>query len=350
MSEVTKDRLLQTIRRLAEAKGQTWLSLKQFLTESGITSYQLNRHFVRWNDAVAAAGLQPLDRRGRPDKPRGKAKQELLTLAGEIATKLGRRMMSQAEFMKEAGISYRPIHRLFGSWELFVQQAGLELHPAHKRRIPDDHLFEEFFRIVSELGRFPSYQELSLAKYSPGTFERRFGGYSDFKVRASQYGLDHGLVKRDIAKQELAKPSRQREDGVSYEQLSDRPVLGHRIDFRGLVHAPVNELGVVYLFGVLSEELGFVVESVQSGFPDCQAKRRLRRDRWQSIRIEFEFKSSNFLTHGHDLGQCDMIVCWEHDWTDCPIEVISLKAIVDKGSAEQGAPPDGNPTGPHWRR
>lgn len=330
MNEITKDQIVQTIRHLAKSKRQTWLSHKDFLAESEITSYQLKKHFIRWNDAVAAAGLQPLDRTGRPDKTRGMTKQELLTLANQITSRLGTRRMSQSEFTEEAGISYRPIHRLFGSWESFASEAGLQLHPAHKQKIPDESLFEEFFRITSELGHFPSYQELSLAKYSSGTFERRFGTYSDFKVHVLAYGLDHGLVEPSIAKQELAKPSRQREQGVSYGRLNDRPVLGHRIDFRGLMHAPVNELGVVYLFGILSQELGFVVESVQSGFPDCQAKRRLPKGRWQSVRIEFEFKSSNFIAHGHNLTQCDMIVCWEHDWTDCPLEVVSLKEIVEK--------------------
>lgn len=333
MTEITKDKIIQTIQKLSKSKGQSWLSNDEFLAESEITSYQLRRHFFRWNDAVSAAGLQPLDNKGRPDKPRGMTKQDLLALANQISSRLGRREMSQSEFTKEAGISYQPIRRLFGSWESFVSEAKLQLHPAHKQKIPDESLFKEFFRITSEVGHFPLYQELRLTKYGTGTFERRFGTYSNFKVHALQYGLDHGLVEPNIAKQEMGKPSRQRVQGVAYEPLTDRPVLGHRIDFRGLLHAPVNELGVVYLFGILSQELGFVVESIQSGFPDCHGKRKLSKDRWQSIRIEFEFKSSNFISHGHNLTQCDIIICWEHDWTDCPLEVICLKEIVEKDRA-----------------
>jgi hypothetical protein len=30
------------------------------------------------------------------------------------------------------------------------------------------------------------------------------------------------------------------------------------------------------------------------------------------------------------LEACDVIVCWENDWKDCPIEVIALKEIMDK--------------------
>jgi hypothetical protein len=27
---------------------------------------------------------------------------------------------------------------------------------------------------------------------------------------------------------------------------------------------------------------------------------------------------------------CDIIVCWEHDWPDCPIEVIELRDVIRK--------------------
>lgn len=254
----------------------------------------------------------------------------MLSLADDVAKKLGLTTISQAEFAKQAGTSYRPIHRLFGSWESFAREAGFELHPAYKRRIPDEELFGEFFRITSELGRFPSYQDLSRSNYSVGTFERRFGNYSGFKMAAMAYGIQQSLIQPEVAEQEVLKPHRQKEATPAYERLQDHPILGERIDFRGLIHAPVNELGVVYLFGILSQELGFVVESVQSEFPDCHAKRRLPKDKWQTVRIEFEYKSSNFLGHKHDLTGCDMIVCWQHDWSNCPLEVLSLGDFVKK--------------------
>jgi len=50
--------------------------------------------------------------------------------------------------------------------------------------------------------------------------------------------------------------------------------------------------------------------------------------RWQRVRIEFEFQSRNFLQHFHDPEQCDLIVCWEHNWTECPLEVLELKKVI----------------------
>ncbi|HET8926036.1 MAG TPA: hypothetical protein VFN26_23830, partial [Candidatus Acidoferrum sp.] len=109
-----------------------------------------------------------------------------------------------------------------------------------------------------------------------------------------------------------------------------RPSYGHPIDFRGLRHEPVNEQGVVLLFGMVAKELGYIVEAVQSGFPDCEAKRQIAPQRWQRVHIEFEFESRNFRDHGHPLTGCDVIVCWRHNWPDCPphIEILELSSVI----------------------
>jgi hypothetical protein len=50
--------------------------------------------------------------------------------------------------------------------------------------------------------------------------------------------------------------------------------------------------------------------------------------RWESVRIEFEYRSRNFHEHGHDPAGCDVVVCWEHDWPGCPVEVLELRGAV----------------------
>jgi len=108
---------------------------------------------------------------------------------------------------------------------------------------------------------------------------------------------------------------------------SDTSIVGDLINFRGLVYAPLNENGVIYLFGKVTEDLHMYVEEIKPGYPDCIA-RRFTGKGWERIRVEFEFRSSNFKLHGHDPKDCDVIVCWTHDWKDCPIEVIELKAEI----------------------
>lgn len=107
----------------------------------------------------------------------------------------------------------------------------------------------------------------------------------------------------------------------------DRSIVGDLINFRGLVYAPLNENGVVFLFGKVAHDLNMYVEEIKPGFPDCIA-RRFTGKGWERVAVEFEFRSSNFKSHGHDVQECDVIVCWEHDWNDCPLEVIELKSQI----------------------
>jgi hypothetical protein len=108
--------------------------------------------------------------------------------------------------------------------------------------------------------------------------------------------------------------------------MRDRPVMGEPFDRRPMTNAPVNELGVMVLFGMVAAGLGLQVESVQGKFPDCIARRQVAPGKWQYLRIELEYESKNFKLHGHDPKGCDMIVCWRHNWKECPaeIEVVEL--------------------------
>jgi hypothetical protein len=112
--------------------------------------------------------------------------------------------------------------------------------------------------------------------------------------------------------------------------LPDRPLLGAPTRPCGLAYEPVNEMGVMALFCMLSRQLGFVIESVQSGFPDCEAKMEVGPGRWQHFRIEFEYESRNFRDHRHNAEKCDLIVCWRQNWKDCPanLQVLELCQIV----------------------
>ena len=112
--------------------------------------------------------------------------------------------------------------------------------------------------------------------------------------------------------------------------LPDRPMLGPPTRPCGLAYEPVNEMGVMALFCMLSRQLGFVIESVQSGFPDCEAKMEVEPGRWQHFRIEFEYESRNFKDHRHDPEKCDLIVCWRHNWKDCPanLQVLELSKVM----------------------
>jgi hypothetical protein len=110
----------------------------------------------------------------------------------------------------------------------------------------------------------------------------------------------------------------------------DRPLLGAPLDLPGFLFEPTNEMGVVLLFGMLFWRMGFMIESAQIGYPDCRAKLEVEPGRWQDVGIEFELYSRHFLAHRHDPRRADFIVCWIHDWKNCPpnLQVIELREVV----------------------
>lgn len=114
---------------------------------------------------------------------------------------------------------------------------------------------------------------------------------------------------------------------VSKKQGRDISIVGGPINYGGLVYAPVNEMGVVFLFGMVFEELGMRVEEVRSAFPDATIRRFNGRG-WTREFVEFEYKSLQYKQHKHPIHGCDIIVCWIHDWDDCPYEVCVLSDLI----------------------
>jgi len=105
---------------------------------------------------------------------------------------------------------------------------------------------------------------------------------------------------------------------------------GGKLGVRGIVYEPINEQGVILLFAALCHDLGFMIEGIRSSFPDALLRRKNSKGTWNSCRAEFEFKSSNFKFYKHNPKQCDLIICWEHDWKDCQVEVMSLKEKIQE--------------------
>lgn len=105
--------------------------------------------------------------------------------------------------------------------------------------------------------------------------------------------------------------------------------VGEPINFRGMVYAPLNEAGVVLLFSKVMDDLGIIYESSPpSGFDMVG---RVQTDKGFELKhFEFEYRSSNFRTHEHEASDVDYLVCWKHDWPDCPksIEVVELRHLI----------------------
>jgi len=272
--------------------------------------------------------------------------REAIIEAARVAETEARAPISRADFERIAGISQYHIYRLFpeGGWSEVKKLAGLQRHPKDNEILSDDQVIREFHRVASELGRIPTWAQFAArATMSADVIRRRFGGLQgtlkQYRAWLEENAPDSAFLTELNAqsRHEIPLPPRLTPAGApaattAQWQRLDGPTFGPPINFRGLRHAPINEQGVVFLFGMVCYELGFIVEAIHAAYPDCEAKRCVdqRQQRWQRVRIEFEYWSSNFRDHGHDPANCDLIVCWEHDWAECPLEVIELRRVIDK--------------------
>lgn len=271
-------------------------------------------------------------------------KDEIVAELRRVATKLGTNTLSGPSYSQNGKISRFTIRNVFGSWKRAVEAAGLKCIAARtivpRPRLEDDELLREIIRLTQQLGKEPSYNEMgALGRFSTRPYRKRWGSFP--KAREEAYhrfgfpksqGIEAQTSTGEPQPPPEPRPTRLVPSTIQPKgpRLRSKIQFGEPINFRGLRFAPINEQGVVYLFGMISNKLGFLIESVRTDYPDCEGKRCVdaKDKRWEQVFIEFEFRSSGFLNHGHDPERCDVIVCWIHDWDDCPLEVVELRSII----------------------
>lgn len=84
---------------------------------------------------------------------------------------------------------------------------------------------------------------------------------------------------------------------------------------------PENEQGVVAVAGQYAALHGWSIVSISATYPDAIMAFNGKR-----YRVEFEYASSNFIAHGHDPRDCDLILCWKNDTPDLELPVIEVAA------------------------
>jgi len=253
------------------------------------------------------------------------------------AKKLGR-VPNVSELESAGGVRREELRRCFPSLRQAVRAAGLE--PTLERtRNRSAVMLEDWAEVARKMGRVPSTKHYDAAgRFSKGTFWLRFGPWNTIPDHFLEYAQAAGTEEkwRDVVKlieqwklgaaatSVTAQKSNDGKKKVSGEKaltqkvvanvrrrsviFADRPVYGAPMQIPGLAYEPVNEMGVVLLFGIMARSLGFHVERVQPDFPDCEAMREMQPGKWQRVRVEFEYESRNFKIHRHPVEKCDVIV------------------------------------------
>ena len=304
-------------------------------------------------------------------------KEEIISALKECAATLGH-APSLPEIRTHSGLTLRAFKKHFATYTFALREAGLE-RGGGGTRLTMHALFQEWAQVARKLKKIPTMAEFELhGKYTTSAYISRFvswryvprglHAFAEKEGLSAEYVDVMAIIKEQYDPKEWGRsvpsnppgnapsmtpamtPTTATGDipageavpirrpmlrpgtrpGMRRPIMPDRPVYGAPVIPIALCNVPVNEMGVVFLFGMLARELGFSITRIQREYPDCEALRLMDDDRWQRIWIEFEFESRNFLEHQHDPEKCDLIVCWTNNWPECPIEVLELKSVMQE--------------------
>ncbi len=104
---------------------------------------------------------------------------KLLADLKRVATEL-RKSPTLDEYNERGDYHSTTLTRRFGSWFKVLEKAGLG-KTRSLLNIPKEELFQNLEEIWRKFGRQPRYQEIQkpLSKYSAGTYENRFGSWTN---------------------------------------------------------------------------------------------------------------------------------------------------------------------------
>jgi hypothetical protein len=349
--ESAQEKIVAAIRRAGAELGRA-PSRGELRRITGLSHYKVLAEFASLREAVRAAGLEPNKKGERIET------EALLEDWKRVGEKLGR-SPSRAEYVREGKYSAGAFVARFGAWSN-VESGNRDIGKSGHRKAAGCK------RSSQGISREASSQKTSRkTRIRKKVQEHESNGD---KAMAFQWGerlaplLPPLVGKRRVTEMvaalvveillgangiwQLANGQNQELNHKGHEGSQreneyplvprgidkDRAVMGPPLEWLPMTNAPLNELGVVFLFGMVAAGLGFQVESLQGKFPDCEAKREVVKGKWQRSRIEFEYESKNFHLHGHDPKGCDVIVCWRHNWKGCPeeLEVIELRRIIGR--------------------
>jgi hypothetical protein len=246
-------------------------------------------------------------------KSRAVPKETLHAAIRDVIAANGGERIGYRDFLIASGMKQRDIFHHYSRWQEALCGAGFNFKPYH-RPVSPGALLAEWGAVVRKLRRLPTQAEYRIHGPREGTLVgRQFGSWLNMPAAFRHFARRKCKVKcnrkpkrnewadtlelLDSLPKEATRPAttsrprfvrEPRTPKAPPRKMRDRPEYGELLDIPALRHAPVNESGVIYLFGILAERLGFTVKHMQNDFPDCQAMRRTgRRGCWQEEVLSF---------------------------------------------------------------
>jgi hypothetical protein len=332
LPKISREECLAEMKRVAVLLGQRQLSSKEFSRHAKFTAKPVIKRFGSWQEALGEAGLEPCD---KVILDAALSVGECVRELRRVAELLNTNTLKRDDLGGRSNYSAYRIARACGGWDKALSMANLLPTPNLKQRIPIETLADQFLRVVIDLQRIPTLLQLvRRSGHASDTVSRNRGGYSAFKLTVIESLLaSNGKFPKDvlgILRAEMTRLRKQIPQDESEVKTMKEHRQGRTLGFRGFAFAPTCEHDVVQLFGAVAKELGFEIIGNRSEFPDCKARRlqKGQRDHFIDCLIEYEFSSLDFKKHRHDPKGCDLIICWEHNWPQCPVEVLALQQAI----------------------
>ena len=269
------------------------------------------------------------------------SKEEIIREIRKVAEHLNVKHLKQQDFILNSTVPINTVKYHLGTWVEAVKAAGLESYRNYDPienpdLVQDEDLLKELVRLYRMSGTPPTPDTLKAhGAFSLEYYTARWQSLSKAFWRAREVFPDSFVDPVvSVSPDPVPDPSSIRLIPKTIKPKRPAKVerkLGDPLEFRGLRFSPVDRDGVVFLFGMLAVELGFELEFVSSERPHAEGRRYfdIHREQWKHLKVEFIFKSSGFSPVPAASGEtCDLLVCWEHDSEDCPVEILELKGII----------------------
>ena len=325
---MSKEQMIATIKECAEKLGRTptVVELKE-MSGGEVTMGRLTRLFGTYGRALAEAGLE------RQDNARRYTLLELFQAWAALA-RVQKRLPTFHDFYAATGISGKCLLRSFRYWRL-VAPGLLQFMEENNLEKQWDDVADMIRRDGAGRPKNPwtkreAEEEAGMEATAPAEME--ISGQSG-EAGAEAAGTAAGVTAATSAQAgvpwHLAGDTRR--EAPRGGPCGGRKRYGAPIWHPAMSHAPTNEDAVLVLLGAMAQQLGLVIMRIQKPFPDGEGMRLMDDGSWEHVFFEVELLSRNFVTHMHDPRGCDFIICWEHNWPECPLPVIELRKLVPGG-------------------
>jgi hypothetical protein len=114
-----------------------------------------------------------------------------------------------------------------------------------------------------------------------------------------------------------------------------KSIVGDLIGKRNIVYAPINRAGVLVMFARLLDEFDMLLEETSPDGDYVIVRRRVDTG-WERVKVGLAYKSSEF--NDFDIDDGDLLICWNHDWPECPVTPFELRSLFESEYQQSRGP------------